>query len=76
MTAATVDEYVLENIAEDNPIRAEIFLPFTIARLREAETAREAELSVQLKDTGDDGERQRRGKPSFLLTAMRRQYNE
>ena len=60
MIATAVDEYVLENIAEDNPIRAEIFLPFTIARLREAETAWEAELSVQLRDTGDDSESQRR----------------
>ena len=60
LTATAVDEYVLENIAEDNPIRAEIFLPFTITRLREAETVQEAELSVQLRDISDDGESQRR----------------
>jgi hypothetical protein len=60
LTAAIVDEYVLENIVKDNPIHAEILLPFAITRLREAETVREAELSVQLRDIGDDGESQRR----------------
>jgi len=60
LTATAVDEYVFENIAEDNPIHAEIFLPFTIARLREAEAVQEAVLSVQLRDIGDDGERQRK----------------
>ena len=56
----TMDEYVLEHVVADNVIRADLFLPFTIARLRQAvTTGQEAILSVQLRDVGEIGESHR-----------------
>lgn len=55
-----MDEYMLEHITADNDIRTDLFLPFTITRLRQvATTDREAILSVQLKDVGEAGESRR-----------------
>jgi hypothetical protein len=52
-----MDEYVLEHITADNDIRADLFLPFAIIRLRQAITTdQEAILSVQLRDMGEVGE--------------------
>ena len=55
-----MDEYVLEHIAADNTVRVDLFLPFTIIRLRQAVTTdQEAILSVQLRDVGEAGESHR-----------------
>jgi len=55
-----MDEYVLENIVADNDIQADIFLPFTIIRLRQTMTTdQQAILAVQLRDIGKPGESHR-----------------
>ena len=59
MTSVDEDKYVLENIANDNQIRADVFIPFAITRLREAEAAREAILTVWLRNIGCANEEKR-----------------
>jgi hypothetical protein len=60
MLSDVVDEYALESIADDNEIRAGIFLPFTIVRLQgDASTALEVMLSVHLKNIGEISEQRR-----------------
>lgn len=55
-----LDEYRLENIARDHRIGAGIFVPFTIARLRDGTDATEAILNVRLRNVGDSDETERR----------------
>jgi hypothetical protein len=55
-----MDEYTLERIAADNAIRADLFLPFAIIRLRQAATTgQKAILSVHLRDIGRQGKSHR-----------------
>jgi len=59
--ADTMDEYVLERIAADNAIRADLLLPFAITRLRQAGApSGQAILSVQLRDVPEAGESHRK----------------
>lgn len=53
------DEYQLEDIARDHQLGTSVFVPFAIARLRGDTDAREATLTVSLRDVGDVGETQR-----------------
>lgn len=47
MTSVDEDKYALENIANDNQIRADVFIPFTVTRLRGIEeAAREANAAT------------------------------
>jgi len=55
----TLDEYRLEDIVFDHRIGAAVFVPFTIARLRDDTNATEATLMVKLLNVGDAGETQR-----------------
>lgn len=57
MTFVDEDKYELENIAKDNQIRADLFIPFTITRLREVKTGvGEARLIVWLRNLRGAGE--------------------
>ena len=66
-----MDEYVLEHIAEDHDIRADLFLPFTVTRLRQAvATDQQATLAVQLRDVGKAGESHRELLLSWSTSGM------
>ena len=60
MTSVDEDKYALENIATDNQIRAALFIPFTVARLRGIDEAvREAKLTIWLRNVGCGSEEKR-----------------
>lgn len=53
-----VEEYQLENIANDHNIGAEIFIPFVVARLKEDANQTEVVLTVKLRNINNsDSER-------------------
>jgi hypothetical protein len=55
-----MDEYLLEDIQSHNVIQAELFTPFTIARLQPLAVATQAViLNVQLKNIGEPSTRHR-----------------
>lgn len=70
MSVEDVDEYALEDIAHAHNIDAGMFIPFVIARLGGEERAREAMLSVRLRDIGEAGERVRILRLTWSLTSV------
>jgi len=60
LTSVDEDKCALESIANDNQIRAALFIPFTVARLRGIDEAvREARLTISLRNVGCASEEKR-----------------
>jgi hypothetical protein len=54
-----LDEYCLDDLRRDHLIRAKIFIPFAITRLRTAASESETILTVRLRNLSQAGEQQR-----------------
>ncbi len=66
-----MDKYILEHIIADNPIQAELFLPFTINRLQQSmSTNQEVVLLVRLRDVGQIGESHQKLRLSWSANSM------